>query len=92
MLPQPHPMYVSRPLWLRLGEALADQGRSIVAAVREAAERRQSRAQRVRDRAALRHLSRHLLRDIGADDDLLAAASERESTRAAFAQAWRHGL
>lgn len=92
MLPQPHPMYVSRPLWLRLGEALVDQGLSIVAVMREAAERRRSRARRVRDRAALRHLSRHLLRDIGADDDLMAEASERESTRVLLAQAWRHGL
>ena len=92
MLPHLHPLYVSRPLWLRLGETMVEQGLSMVAAIREAAIRQRARAQRARERAALRHLSLHVLRDIGAGDDLLAAALGRESTRASLAEPWRHGL
>lgn len=92
MLPHPHPLYVSRPAWLRLGEAIIEVALSFVAAIREAAEHQRLRAQRARERAALHHLSLHTLRDIGADDELLAAARARESSRTAIAEPWRHGL
>ena len=92
MLPHPHPLFVSRPIWLRLGEAVADVAGSLVAALRQAADRQRARMRRARERAALRHLSPSVLRDIGADEDLLAAALERESMRASLAAPWRHGL
>lgn len=92
MLPHPHPLFVSRPVWLRLGEALFERGLSIITAMREAAARQRLRSRRAREHAALRHLSLHMLRDIGAGDDLLAAALERESRRTSLAEPWRHGL
>jgi len=92
MLLHPHLLYVPRPLWLRLGEAAAERALSIAAALRKAVERWKASVQRSRERAALRHLSPQMLRDIGAADDLLAAALERDSTRASLAEPWRHGL
>lgn len=92
MLLPPHLLYVSRPLWLRVGEAVADGLAVAAAALNRAAERHAARLQRRRERAALRHLSPHVLRDIGAGDDMLAAAIERERARGALAEPWRHGL
>lgn len=92
MLLPPHLLYVSRPLGLRVGEAVADALAMAASALSRTAERHVARIRRRRERAALRHLSPHVLRDIGAPDDMLATALERERVRGAWAEPWRHGL
>jgi hypothetical protein len=88
----PHLLYVSRPWWLRFGDVAAGHGRALAAAGARAVDGLRARVQRDRERAALRHLSPHVLRDIGAGDDMLADALARERTRGTLAEPWRHGL
>lgn len=92
MLMPPHPLYVSRPFWLRLGEAAAEGAARLSVAIADMTARHAARVRSRRERAALRHLSPNVLRDIGAADELLAAARERDRLRGSMAEPWRHGL
>ena len=91
MSPSPQLVFVSRPTWLRLGDAVAECAAVARAALIRLVDRHHARTQRRRERAALRHLSPQVLRDIGASSELVAAALERDIARIDYAEPWRQG-
>ncbi|MFO1221597.1 MAG: hypothetical protein U1E90_00735 [Burkholderiaceae bacterium] len=73
-----HALQVSRPAWLRVIHLLAGAAPAVGSAWREARSRAAARRARGTERAALGHLSPHLLCDIGASAELLAESRQRE--------------
>jgi uncharacterized protein YjiS (DUF1127 family) len=89
----PHPstpwLYVSRPLWLRLGQALIAGTHSMAAAWPQLKTWTTARRRLDQERSALGHLSPHLLRDVGASPEVIAEAHQAETLRAMRLEAHR---
>jgi uncharacterized protein YjiS (DUF1127 family) len=77
--PLPHLLVVSRPAWVRALDTALDATRRHADSARHGWAQWQAARRRAAVRAALLQLSPHLLRDIGAPDDLLAEAVARAS-------------
>jgi len=75
--PLPHLLVVSRPAWVRALDLALDSTRRHADSARHRWAQWQAARRRAAVRAALLQLSPHLLRDIGAPDDLLAEAAAR---------------
>lgn len=84
MIPSPisSSLYVSRPVWLRVGQALAAGARSMAEAWPQFAARQAERRRLNQERSALGHLSPHLLRDLGASPEVIAEAHRTDTLRA----------
>ena len=70
----PHPIVVSRPAWARAVQPLRQWLQRVAAALDRWRINRRVIRQRERDRQAMRQISPHLLRDIGAPDEMLDEA------------------
>jgi hypothetical protein len=80
----PHPLppafAVSRPAWWRLLEPSLEAAQERMAAAGHWWAQRRAARRQAAVRGALQHLSAHMLRDIGAPDDLVADAMRRDTT------------
>jgi uncharacterized protein YjiS (DUF1127 family) len=81
-LPPAPVLYVSRPIWLRLTQALGTTGRTVADLWPRLKALREARRQLDQERCALGHLSPHLLRDLGASPELIAEAHQADTLRA----------
>jgi uncharacterized protein YjiS (DUF1127 family) len=82
----PHPatplLYESRPIWLRVGQALLAGARVVAEAWPQIKTWTTARRRLDQERSALGHLSPHLLRDLGASPEVIAEARQAETLRA----------
>ena len=68
------PIPLRRAAWLRFGDGLFDAAAAVPSALRRAWHRWQAMRQRAAEFRALRELSPHVLRDIGAEPETIQLA------------------
>lgn len=77
----PHPIVVSRPAWARAVQPLRQWLQRTGATLDRWRMNRLVIRQRERDRQAMRQISVHLLRDIGAPDEMLDEARRWQASQ-----------